>query len=168
MLRAQQTLGQQFNQVQPIDTQQQQERVLQPAINGQCSSVSIENSLFTLANGVYKQISNEIYRRADNVKIPGIIAAIDAQKWCLSFSFVDNLDQLSIQEVRQRCGANLECCMLVGSVEKGQASDLANPQRLWDVNLNEHKGSTDGELKVTCVEAQSSKFFHFLKLVVLI
>ena len=127
-----------------------QASVLQPSQNGDCSTVSIEQSVIPSANGVYRQISADLYKRADDTLLPGILASLDSQHWCLSLSF-DNVDRLTIEQVRQQCGANFECCMLVGT---GSSNDLVNRQRVWSVNTVQNRGDIDGEIRLTCVNSQ--------------
>lgn len=96
---------------------------------------------------MYSKISAHIYRRSDNLQVPGLIVAISPTQWCVTFSFAtQNFDTLSSKDVMNSCGSGLECCMLIseGSLE------IEDPSRAWIVNILENKGKRDSSIVITC------------------
>lgn len=120
-----------------------------------CSVISISDSTIPIVNGVYTKTNSDIYRRSDNLRIPGLIAHIGPKKWCFTLSFsAHDLNTITAKTVLSLCGANLECCMLISDSKENL--DLANPKRDWTVNILDNKGTNDPEIKISCQNIKKS------------
>lgn len=114
---------------------------------GHCGVVSVSGSVFSIVNGVYSMINTHLYRRSDNLQLPGLIVKTSETQWCVTFSFsTANLDDLTSQEVLRMCGTNLECCMLISESNSG----IDDINRVWIVNILENRGKQDGNIKIGC------------------
>ena len=146
---------------QPQQPQQQQQQQQQPQMPTQttsasattkCTTISIRNSLVPIVNGVYgQQIGPNMFRRSDDIKLPGLIAAIGS-KWCVSFSFtLAELDTMTPGMVSAKC-SQLECCLLVSddTMSMSPTMDVADTRRMWKINLLDKKGQIDQNLVVDC------------------
>jgi hypothetical protein len=112
-----------------------------------CKTIEISNSLITLANGVYTRISNDLFKRTDNPNLLGFIIGIETN-WCITYAFsFDQQVALNAQAMRQNCGSEMECCMILG-VDSN--ADITSQARNWQVNILQHKGKLDS-ISVNCV-----------------
>lgn len=123
---------------------------------GHCESIMVSGSVFNIVNGLYSRLASspEIWRRSDNLQLPGLLINTAPQQWCLSFAFSSvDINSLTLVEAKQRCGESLQCCMLIS--ESPQVDD---PNAVWIVNMLENKGKQDGGIKVTCEKDAKGNF----------
>lgn len=128
-----------------------------PSVSGgRCDSVSLSGSVFNIVNGVYSKLpsSASIYRRSDNLQLPGLLVKTSDQQWCVTFSFSTvDFNTLTVPDVLSRCGAGLDCCMLISepaSTATAGIAEIDDPSAVWIANILENRGKQDASIKFTC------------------
>lgn len=119
-----------------------------PNSGGRCDSVMMTGSVFNIVNGLYSRLVStpDIYRRSDNLQIPGLLIKLAPQQWCVSFAFSTvDFNTLTVPDVLKRCNSGLQCCMLISDTVQ-----VDDPNAVWIVNILENKGKQDGGIKLTC------------------
>lgn len=130
--------------------------------SGACNTISIDGSSFTVVNGLYTKVNDQMYRRVDNLRLPGLIVEVSPDKWCISFTFSShNIETLTRASILGTCGgASLDCCMLMSELPNAPIQDA---NRDWLVNILDNKGKKDPNMVVTCTnEAKSMHHFFYL------
>ena len=124
---------------------------------GRCDSVSVSGSVFNIVNGVYSKLpsSASIYRRSDNLQLPGLLVKTSDQQWCVTFSFSTvDFNTLTVPDVLSRCGAGLDCCMLISepasTATAATTAEIDDPSTVWVANILENRGKQDASIKFTC------------------
>jgi hypothetical protein len=127
---------------------------IQP-LNSKCNLISIKNSIVSIVNGIYSEINQGIFKRSDDLRLPGLVASI-RNVWCISYSFtLSDLERMDQSKFNSAC-SNLECCILIS--DSNPLFDLSDSKRLWKINLLENKGQVDQNVKVECDKSmQKSK-----------
>ena len=128
-------------------------------LTSQCSSITIRNSMVSIVNGAYNQISQGMYKRSDDLRLPGLVASIRNQ-WCISYSFtLSDLERMNQATFNTAC-TNLDCCILIS--DSNPILDIADQKRQWKINLLENKGQVDQNIKIECDGVSKSISFIFL------
>ncbi len=127
-------------------------------LSSKCTSITIRNSMVSIVNGAYNQISQGMYKRSDDLRLPGLVASI-RNHWCISYSFtLSDLERMNQATFNTAC-ANLDCCILVS--DSNPVLDIADQKRQWKINLLENKGQVDQNIKIECDGVSKSiKFFN--------
>ena len=171
-LNTQHSIENNFNPIQfPQFNAQPQEIAINP-----CSTITITDSSISLVNGVYSKIKTveelakfPTYRRSDDVKLPGLIVAINEQNWCITYSFsLVDMKSLTEKKISEQC-ENLKCCLLIGDIvldSNNNAVELNNSSLQWSLNPLGIRGSPDQGLRIACGNLDKSKFIldKFFKL----
>jgi hypothetical protein len=72
-----------------------------------CDQISLTGSSFSLVNGLYGKVNENMYRRVDNLRLPGLIVAITNTKWCITYSFASsNLPRQTRNSIRAAASAS--------------------------------------------------------------
>jgi hypothetical protein len=116
-------------------------------LSSKCGSITIRNSMVSIVNGAYNQISQGMYKRSDDLRLPGLVASIRNQ-WCISYSFtLSDLERMNQATFNTAC-TNLDCCILIS--DSNPILDIADQKRQWKINLLENKGQVDQNIKIEC------------------
>jgi len=131
------------------NNQQVASRSFLPSSSDKCSSITINNARINLVNGIYSMVSKDMYRRSDDLRLPGLIVEVIPNRWCVTYTFSQgNLDSITPDIVRGSCGRNLECCIYV--TESSQPSSIGDAQRNWFHTQVNVPASLDSGIKVNC------------------
>jgi hypothetical protein len=126
------------------------------SVSDGCDQISLTGSSFSLVNGLYGKVNENMYRRVDNLRLPGLIVAITNTKWCITYSFASsNLDTITRDDVVRACSSQLECCMLVS--EMPTSRKLEDPERVWIVNMLDNLNKEDSNIEISCDTDGKSK-----------
>lgn len=131
------------------NNQQVASRSFLPSSSDKCSSITINNAGINLVNGVYSMVSKDMYRRSDDLRLPGLIVEVTQNRWCVTYTFSQgNLDGITPDIVRGSCGRNLECCIYVS--DSSQPLSIGDSKRNWFHTQVNVPASLDSGVKVNC------------------
>ena len=140
-------------------------RVKNPIVfdNEKCNQIRINDTL-PILNGLYTKIESGLYKKANFIKTPGLIATI-GDKWCISFEFsLVPSESLNLKHVVESCGTSLKCCLFISN--STQMFGLSNPRRLW-VNMHTNEIQNMGiecDTKDSGMTLKAFKHSRFLKI----